>query len=443
MGNCQLWPQEQGVLITLDSPLVNPVASLAWYNKHQKEHVFFAVRLPVKRGAIIEHGGKLPVWQDLPLTADADFLTNTREGEILLELTDRLPHKEPWIKATGDRPLQLGKLLGRRIRIPIHRLRDYLGFRFLTLYIETEAGWLSFLNQGEEVQLVESPPVRQELIQLVGALWQADQSSLWQAWQQAKKAFGSSDTEMTPQALFLGPHLGDWDGLQEILKSDQIIEIGILRLRSHLRQPDLNHQDLNNLKSQIDALPPDSYRKHAEGEWWYRLARNHWTQAPGALDTAYQLLNLGSWGDPVTATEAYSLVAMVALLGSGEMPEEPLEVHSTYVYSQLFQECSRFMKTAWKIGSDAVLPEIPEPLIVILAPQDALFLKACHCLMRHVTDQASIYIAQLSPYVHTFPAYWNLLQARMHRMMGEHDRALVVYRGIIERLPFVLDEMYS
>ena len=442
--NCQVCREEQmAVLVTLNSPLVNPVAFLTWQNPHQKDHIPFAVCLPVNRGDVLEHGKKLPDWQNLPLTADPDFLTTTREGEIRLELMESLPQGEVWVKASGNRQVQVGQLLGRRVRIPCHRLRDYLGCRFLTLYLKTAAGWQPILQQPAPV-IIPPPPDQPELTGLVEQLWQADSVGLWDIWRKAKKAIGPFESEVVPQFLFLGPHLGDWDGLREVLESSQIPEVEILSIRSHLRRSDLNPQDIEHLKAQIADLSPDSYQKHAEGEWWYRMARHHWTQAPGALNSSYSCLSQGIWGDPVSALEAYCLAAMVALINQGEPPPKPPSAPSANIYSQLFQECFLFLGTAWKVGSNKIkLPHIPESLTVILAPQDDLFLKACLALLQEEVGDAGGYLDQLSAYTDNLPVSYNLLQARLYRLKGERKLSVILYRSIIDILPFVLDEMYS
>jgi hypothetical protein len=445
--NCEVVPEGQGgFVITVNDPCRNPVVTVSWQNHHDNTQISFSVRLPVNRGTILRYGAELPSWQGLPLTAPSDFLASTREGEIRLEFLHPLPYREVWVKASGDRAVQCGQLLGRVVRIPCHRVRDYLGTRFATLFIKTAAGWEPFLNQVEAPTPQQPQPVPPEIARFAEALWLADIEALQGYWHEAQTHFiqegdlYSLQDNLLVKTIFLAPHLGDQSGTQELLNTVQVPETGIIRIRHHLRIGLRRDQDLEEARRWVDALPPDSYRTHAEGEWWYRFARQRSTRALGALETSYRLLSSNIWGDPVSAVEAFSLASMSALLGSGEIPSAYPSLQSSYY--QLFMNIYNWLSTTLKKIDHILLPlEIPYPLECILVPQDILFLRTCVAQIRQELTLSGQLLAQLEPFSQQFPTCYLLLKARHYRFRGDRGQAVSVYKELIDLQPNIPDKM--
>jgi hypothetical protein len=436
-ANCEVIPGEQGhFVITAQDPCRNPVVTVSWQNRHDQGKISFSVRLPVNRGTILRYGAEFPSWQGLPLTAPSDFLASTREGEIRLELLHPHPHREVWVKASGEGAVQCGQLLGRVVRLPCHRIRDYLGTRFATLFVETAGGWEPFLNQAERPELPPSQSFPPEIDKFTKELWWADRGTLQNYWDEAQVNFiEKAETHpiqdsLLVKTIFLAAHLGDWFGIKEFFDAVQIPEAEIIKIRRHLRIDLKKEQDLKESRRWVEALPPDSYKTHAEGEWWYRFARQRNTMAPGALATSYHRLSDNIWGDPVSAVEAFSLSSMSALLGSGEIPSAYPNLQSPYY--QLFSNIYNWLSTELKKIDQLLLPpEIPYPLEYILVPQDILFLSTCIAQMRREVGLAGQLLSQLEHFSQQFPISFLLLKARQYRFSGFREQAVSVYRELM------------
>jgi hypothetical protein len=285
------------------------------------------------------------------------------------------------------------------------------------------------------------------LSRIASAVWSDNQNNLNKSW---REFFSSSFSYKADKdrwcSLFLGTHLGDWDGVAELLNRLQIPELIIIKSRLRMRQ-NFTLSDDQELRRQIERLPQHAYRYFAEGEYWYRFHRIMRSSRSGALDTCYNRLANLPPSDPVTASEAYCLASLAAILLSGDskfgkkmpkahIPESPIAVLLTAVH--------QYLNTAAASGFQESVPNLPRCFEILFVPEDIDMLRVCTAQIRREIKHSRKLLDELRNSRFMYPFQFDLLLARQYKLEGCKEQADSIYKALkILRSDFILDEMHS
>jgi hypothetical protein len=159
------------------------------------------------------------------------------------------------------------------------------------------------------------------------------------------------------------------------------------------------------------------------------------------------------WTDPVSAVEAFCLASMCALHGGNREAKLPSELYpkgDENIYGRLFANLFRYLNNV--LGDNGIPPHhgVPDSLAVLLVPHDFLFLQACVAQMQGDAKLAGSLLSQLEPFSQKLEIHFSLLKARHWRFIGDREKAISIYRKILDHpdLPLknrelILDEMHS
>lgn len=439
LENCEVTKENLStVAVSAANPIQCPIVFLGW-ERPGKKLVRFNIRVPIKRGANIAPGKGLPKWLGLPLRIDvAQF--NNMTGEVRIEFDEEVRIYEPdtcHIKGSLGPPHKAGHMIGQLVSIPVHRLRDFFHSAPEAFFIRTKTRWECFL----EIEAPPGPPaVDAGQPELLDLLWNARETELKELWQHCIRTFSVDRADKRDWFnLFLGPHLGDWKRTGDLLRKLDIPESTYLRLRCTLR---CHFWDLESeeLRKEIKNLPLSSYKTFTDGEYWYRLARSRSMEAPGALDAAYERLFALSPPDPATALETYCLASFVAILRNRALPSSLLDQSPM---SQFMGAIHRYCSRSTTRDFPESVPPMPKCLSFLLVPEDVSFLLACRAQIERDLEDSRQYLESLSDRKKMYPVLYDLLWARQYRREGQIERSRVLYRRIVNKRDFILDEMYS
>ncbi len=437
-------------LISAMDPWKCPVVQVAW-KRSEGDEIPFSIRLPVNRGAILESGQRLPDWNPLPLKVDAEWIASST-NEIRLQLMNGVAsqhNRACSVKPSGKPACNVGNILGCSVRIPFHRLRDFFGMESEAFFIRSMTGWECFL----ELNRTEPPPLplpgEPSTSDLAHALWNDNREILKGIWDECLAGISSvMATQDQLYELFLGSYLGDWRGIKKLSQRLDIPEMVSVQMRCQMRRS-FTISDAEELRARIAQWPRDAYRSFADGEWWYRFHRAmHGGVGFGALETSHSRLKNLTTADPVTAVEAYCLASLSAILLSGNPNTRREDLPEAHIPKSRIEEfltvVHRYFNKAVPATFQNSLPEIPHCFEMLFAAADVDLLRTCIAQIRREIENSRKMLDQLRNHRARYPFLFDLLMARQCRLDGDQEKALSIYRGLIDvRSDFILDEMYS
>ena len=333
--------------------------------------------------------------------------------------------------------------MGRSVRLPVHRLRDFFGMHAESFSIRTVEDWVCFLEVDLPPVLVTEPS--ESIWDLAPALWDSSIDLLKKRWQQCLNSFSVESEEYEDwYSLFLGTLLNDWTGTQALMDKIDIPEVAYIRIRSLLRGL-VTRESFDQVRREVERWPQCTPKRFAEGERWYRFSRSRRYAADGALRSCYDSLNGLPAPDPVTDFESFCIASMSAILINGfgtlvrmrmPKPSQPnsfVHLYLSSIYEYLSTPVQRDYHSA-SIG-------FPESVKGCLVSEDIDLLRTCSAQMQRDSIQSRSFLKSLHPKRFLFPTLFDLLKARQYRMEGNEEMALTFY-GKVNRLSFVLDEKY-